>query len=288
MVKPRSIVESLLRLVHAPARPANLRLLIVSTPRVGNTWTRILLTKLYGFDEVPNGELFVHDPSQVPWDNLPPRCILQLHWHRVEPFLTLLRKHRFRSLTLVRHPLDVLISVLQLSQHTTETACWLGSEGGDESPILGASPRSDAFLSYATGPRAKALLSVSLEWWNSPRVLKARYEDLVQDTTGCYRSLTAALGHVESQRLEAAIASCALDRLVTATTGPHFWQGKPGLWKSLIPADEAHAITAAHEKVFRTFGYKCDPDYNLTAAQADANWAFFRDNPRTSRKSKSA
>jgi hypothetical protein len=287
-MNPRSIFKGLLRVVRPSAGPDALRLLIVSTPRVGNTWTRTLLNKVYRFNEVPKGELAVHDPADVPWNDLPARCILQLHWHRTEPFTALLRQHRFRTLTLVRHPLDVLVSILQLSQHTRETGCWLKSENGDESSIRGISPRSDAFLEYATGPRAKALLSVSLEWWDAPRVLKARYEDLVADPSGGFRRITSALGPVDAPKLEEAIASCAIDRLVTADNAPHFWQGKPGLWKSLIPADQAHEITAAHEKVFRTFGYKCDPDYNLTPTQAEANWLFFRDHPRTSQRLKSA
>jgi hypothetical protein len=52
----------------------------------------------------------------------------------------------------------------------------------------------------------------------------------------------------------------------------HFWQGRPGHWKSLLTAHVARRIAAAHPEMFQALGYKCDPDFKLTPAQADLNW----------------
>lgn len=275
-----TLIERCLRaagLVHH--RP---RMLIVSTPRTGNTWLRHLLVKLYGLHARPNGELAVHNPADVPWDDLPPRAILQLHWHTHPDFVARLQEHQFQTITLTRHPLDVLISILQLSQHTDETARWLEGEGGNEAMIHGATPRSKAFLAYAISRRANALLSVSREWWNSPGSFNVRYEDLVRAPHANVKRLVHLLGPVEPGRIDESIEACAIDRLRNPDNAPHFWQGQPGLWKSLLTADEALRIAAAHADVFSLFGYRCDPDLSLSPAQADANWAFLKKNPRKS------
>ena len=81
----------------------------------------------------------------------------------------MLQRHGFRVLVLSRHPLDVLISILHFVRKDRETNNWLGGEGGDERSIFGASPCSPQFLAYATSERAKALLSVSREWWPDPQ-----------------------------------------------------------------------------------------------------------------------
>ena len=253
--------------------PGPSRIYVVSTPRTGNTWLRKLLAKVYRLDEQPNGELAVHHPDDVPWADLPARSVLQIHWHHADPLKTLLRTHRFRPVTLVRHPLDVLISILQLSPHSEETARWMDGEGGDETSIHGASPRSDRFLQYATGPRAKVLLGLTPEWWSVPGTLRLRYEDLVADTPGCLTKLTRSLGKPEPGRVAYAVGECTIDRLRNYKTIPHFWQGKPNLWRSLLTANEARKIADAHPTLFARFGYRCDPDPSLTPDQADANWS---------------
>src|SRR6516162_1611480 len=131
------------------------RVAIISTPRSGSTWMRHLLMKLYqaqGFA--------VHNPAGLDWDHLPPRAVFQLHWHRTHWLLGQLRKQRFRILVLSRHPLDVLISILHFCLRDP-TARWLEGECGSERGIYGAMPTSTAFMDYATGPRANALLSVT-------------------------------------------------------------------------------------------------------------------------------
>ena len=70
------------------------------------------------------GELPVHTIDAVPWAELPDRCIIQLHWHPVEPLLSRFR-HRLRVVTVTRHPLAVLVSILQYCQHIDETWKWL-------------------------------------------------------------------------------------------------------------------------------------------------------------------
>ncbi len=248
------------------------RILVVSTPRSGNTWLRMMLARIYGL-HARNEQLWAHAPGGFRWQDLPQRCVLQLHWEPDDPLTRLLREHGVRTVTLARHPLDVLVSILQYSQHTEDTGFWLQGEGGDESPIRGASPCSEAFLAYSTSRRASRLLSVSADWWQTRLSLKIRYEDLVHDPHKTLARLTRTLGRVSPSVLSETIEACTIDKLRTPENfAPHFWQGKPGLWKKLLTAKAAWRIASANPRSFKRLGYRCDPDPGLTRKQADANW----------------
>ncbi len=248
--------------------PHPFRIAVVSTPRSGNTWFRRLVATTYAIEEWE-----VHSPDEVDWARLSSRCILQLHWHRVEPFTSLLDRHQFRVVVLSRHPLDVLVSILHFAPHEPQTARWLEGEGGNEVPIFDVPPSSRAFLEYATGPRAAALLGVSHEWRQAIGCHCIRYEDLVRDPAAELRRLGEVLGRPAApETIARAIAANSLENLRATSQNQHFWNGQPGLWKALIPAAEARRIARAHSTVFEGGGYQCDPDENLDHGRADANW----------------
>lgn len=243
------------------------RIAIVSTPRSGNTWLRSLLIDVYA---VP--ELAIHNPADLDWSTLPQECVLQIHWHRTAAFLRLLEEAGFHVVTLMRHHLDVLLSILQFCQHDRSTLRWLDGEGGNERPIYGAMPGSVAFAEYACSARAAALLSVSLEWWKAGEVHRLRYEDLVADAEKELERLTQAIGEAPRRRPAEVVARTTLPSLRARFQAEgHFWQGRPGLWRTLLTAAAAERIAQAHRGAL-DFGYACDPDPNLTPAQADRNW----------------
>jgi hypothetical protein len=244
-----------------------IRVVIASTPRTGNTWLRHLLSTVY---QIPT--IAVHNPRDLDWDQLPPECVLQMHWHPIPSFLSRLEKGGFRVVVMARHPLDVLISILHFSLHEP-TARWLEGEDGNERPIYGAMPRSSAFLRYATGKRSRILLSVTPEWWSLPGAIQIRYEALLHDQQGELERLVRDIGGEPRQSLAGALGATTIPRLrVMAQNDHHFWQGKAGLWKKFLPVREAVEIARAHVSVFDTLGYTCDPDLELVDVQADLNW----------------
>jgi hypothetical protein len=248
-----------------------LRLALISTPRAGNNWLRHLLGDLYRFPTIP-----VHSLHDVDWVALPPECLLAIHWHPTPAFLERLSKRGFRCLILARHPLDVLISILHFALHyssTQATQRWLEGEGGNERGIFAAMPRSTAFLNYATGHRAGALLSVSYEWWNLPGCFQVRYENLLTDPEGVLQRLANALGAPPRARVAEVVSASSMARLRQSTGSRyHFWQGQKGLWRSLLPQREASLIADAHREIFAELGYEVNADPALDAAHADANW----------------
>lgn len=102
-----------------------MRLALVSSPRSGNSWLRMLLSSLYDLQQNA-----VHYPQAINWADLPENCIVQIHWHNESQFNSLLKLHGFDVVTIARHPLDLLLSVLHFAPHEPQTACWLQSEGG--------------------------------------------------------------------------------------------------------------------------------------------------------------
>jgi hypothetical protein len=255
---------------------APLRLAVIGTPRSGNTWLRHLLAATYRLEERA-----VHTPGALDWRRLPQRLVLQLHWLRTGHLAALLADQGFQIVVPARHPLDVLISILHFAAHEPETAQWLAGLGGSEAVLHhGATPIGREFLEYAVGRRAAVLLSVSSRWWNVPGSHRSRYEDLVRDTVVALQTLTSALGRpVTAEVLAGAVEANGLDRLRATSTNSHFWQGRPGLWRELLPPAEARLIARTHRSMFETLGYACDPDEALDHDRAEAHWSRLRQAP---------
>lgn len=244
-----------------------LRIAIVSTPRSGNTWLRYLVARVFGIPELSR-----HRLSRNEWRDLPPEIVLQLHHRREPEFEATLAEHGFRVLTISRHPLDVLISILHVAVHEIESEHWLDGRHGDERTIWGAMPRSRCFLDYAVSPRAAELLAVTSDWWQQPDCVSVRYEDCVRDTTAVLEHLESAFGRPRQVEFATALAENSLSRLRGTATNNHFWKGQPGLWRELLPEPEAREIAQAHSAILANLGYVCDPDPVLDPLTADRTW----------------
>jgi hypothetical protein len=244
-----------------------MRLAIISTPRSGNTWFRYILARLYQLDQFA-----VHTPDALDWPALPENCVVQLHWHNTVEFRCVLREHGFRVAVIARHPLDVLISILHFAPREPQTACWLNGEAGNEESIYHKLPVDPAFISYAISARARALLSVSPQWWGVQDALRVRYEDLVRAPLETLNAVGSELGST-AVSLSDALDTLTLERLKPTATNRHFWRGQPGLWRSLLPLEEARQIEAAHADVFSLLGYRCEPDPGLTREQTESLWS---------------
>src|SRR5262249_43283350 len=182
----------------------------------------------------------------------------------------------FRVVTVARHPLDVLISILHFCIYESESEQWLLGAKGTEAGIFAAMPRSRAFVEYATGRRAAELLTVTLDWWGQPGVVGAHYEDCARETDVGLGSWETMFGPVGCGSRAAPVEACSLARLRQRATNNHFWQGQPGLWQLLLPAAEANEIATAQANAMSALGYACDPDPTLDALTADRNWVRLR------------
>lgn len=230
-----------------------MKLLLTSTPRSGNTWLRLMLADLYQLQPYA-----VHTPDALDWKQLPARCIVQLHWERTPEFTSMLAEAGFEVLTIARHPLDVLLSILQFAPHEPQTAMWLSGRGGDESSIHGKDAGSEEFHAYATGPRAATLLSVTPQWWHQPDGLQVRYEALVQDPRAALQAVMDRYGP-PLKPFDEVLPALTIDKLRLTTTNNHFWKGSPGHWQALMPQELVQAAGQAHAQVFEALGYDWQP-----------------------------
>ena len=253
--------------MRAPLRPVG-----PGTPRSGNSWLRRVLATAYAFGGETGWEGWGHDPAEIDWGADPPRSIVQMHLRRGAAFEGLMARHGIRAVVPRRHPFDVLISILQYATHVHDTHLWLAGEGGDESDIRGLDPNHPAFLDYACGPRAKALLAVSREWREAPGAVSVRYEDLVERPLSTLWTVADALGQPPVVAWESALAANTMDELRKTHGFGHIWKGRPGLWRLLLTADSVASLADAHRPLLDAFGEPADPDPALTPDRALAHW----------------
>lgn len=243
-----------------------MRIAIVSTPRSGNTWLRHLLRDMWDFPEIA-----VHNYLDAV--RLPESCVLQLHWYREPNFQHFLSEHNVNVVTVARHPLDVLVSVLHYVRYEPDTAKWLGGNCQLPGSLSEASPVSHDFVRYALSFGSENLLSVTYQWWHDDSAIKVRYEDLVADTARELRQLSGRL-QLSSFGMTSAMAANSLETFKSAPNRQG-WQGRPGLWRELIPFEVATRIFDRHRSVFEMLGYNIEAT-SLSVTEAESNWAALR------------
>jgi hypothetical protein len=218
-------------------------------------------------------EVAAHSPREIAWESLGPDCIVAMHWHRTPAFQSFLARGGFDVVTTVRHPLDVLVSILHFSQYEPATAQWLEGEGGDESALRDADPASPAFLSYALSLRASLFLNVSAEWHSSAKEV-VHYERLVEDPAGTLDAVLRRLG-CPTRRTSDEVArayTLYLMRSQAIRHSCHFWRAEPGLWRRVVPTHYRLSIYERYRDLFVLWGYPRPDEFPLGTEQARENW----------------
>ncbi len=253
----------------SPLSLKNLRIAIVGTPRSGNTWLSLLIHHIYHIPEIALPTL----PENF-WEDLPNACVIQIHQLRNEEIENKLTRYGFQVITPVRHPLDVLISILHYAIWDGQTHHWLDGLNGDEKSIYGAMPRSRVFLDYCESSRVQSLLSISKEWIADSRTKVVRYEELVGNPTKILEPLIEQINPLGLPEIATALKQTELNQLKPKAANHHFWLGKPGLWQQLFTPCEIELLRSAILPIATAEEYSldftlCSPP---TALEADQNW----------------
>jgi hypothetical protein len=241
---------------------SSLRVAVVSTPRCGNTWVRSVLGDILELEE-----LAVHNYTEL--KSIPERAILQVHWYREPCFQRFLKEYGFKIVVLARHPLDVLVSILNFIRYEPLTSRWLEGNAEIPSSLIGQPPTSSEFIRYATSWGAENILSISYQWWHDRDAVKIRYEQLVQQPDETLLGLARRFDPAAFDR-NGAIARFNL-RFFQKLPNKHGWQGQPGLWRQLIVYFDARNIYKRHKNLFDVLEYSVRP-YLLTRASALRRW----------------
>jgi len=144
-------------------------------------------------------------------------------------------ENRFKVVSIARHPLDVLISILHFIRYDQSTERWL--EGNGEIPsALKEQPPTSAFVRYALSWGAENLLAITYQWWRDAATVRLRYEDLVRSPLAEFSKLAMS---VDGQTdFGEAIAQNGIT-ILQSRPNRHGWQASPGLYRSLIVYPDA-------------------------------------------------
>jgi hypothetical protein len=186
-----------------PVDPNSLKIVILSSPKTGNTWLRWLLHYAYGLRIV---ELPLHWAPGCAND-LPPRFVTHQHLFPGESLVRWLVESRAVVLTTIRHPADTFLSLFHYAKwHETGPAAAILKQDGDR-------PGKNAlrYVNYSF-PQVYA---ISLAWARLGSHV-VRYEDLLVDPLSQLRDVTSKIMPLDEERLQAAVLLCKPEHL----TGP--------------------------------------------------------------------
>jgi hypothetical protein len=244
----------------------NLRILIFSTPKTGNTWLRHLLAGIYRLPQY-----YVPPPIDgAKLSGAGERWVTHYHTRPTPELLGWICAQRPVVVTTIRHPGDVLIS---LYHHVR------GFGSGTIDPdflrrMLTAGFERANMTTDSAGQPFSADLACSIEWMHRQGTHVVRYEDLRADTAGTLRDLTARICPVPDERIEAAIEMCDIDQMrnMAGGFGGFFRGGRVGAWRDLLPPDVAETLRAAEPYAgqLAALGYSMDPHDPLISRGIEA------------------
>jgi hypothetical protein len=253
------------------ARPV----ILTATPRSGNTLLQRLFAELTGYSVIAAPTFADLAESEVTGP-----VFVQVHAPNDRHARKFVAGIDADVVTLARHPLDVLLSVLHFSRFEPQILDWLdGAAIPDPTTLHDATPTSEQFIRWATGKGAARLLAITHRWWREGTSHQLRYEDLVTDTPGTVGKLLAELG-IHPQRADVDIDVIADQIRAGALLGlpnHHRWRSTPNGWADLLPIETAIKIHRAHRRVFDDLGYSlAAADPLLDESNAKTNWLAHR------------
>ena len=242
---------------RAAADPAHLRIMILSAPKTGNTWLRLLLHHVYG---VPQVELPTIWDAQVA-ARLPDAFVAHQHYQPTEHLVGWLVANRVTVFSTIRHPADTFLSLFHYLQwHVDESDPYqqlMRKDGGAPGAHAHKYARSYFPLSYG----------LTLAWEKlGSRVV--RYEDLLHDPVAELTRATSVIGQVDPVKISAAAFLCQPERAVAvgSVDERHARTREPGRWRTELPADIVETLRT--QEPFATASARHRFDWSADAAEA--------------------
>ena len=233
-----------------------LRIMIVSTPKTGNTWMKHLLSATYDLPVVDLPVTFKAEEAK----RLGERWIGQQHYYPNPSLLRWAEQNGVIFVTTVRHPGDTFLSLYHYTLN------------------FGEQPRHDKFLLEAAQKDGHELganivhfirnrffcyLNISIAWLHSGQSYVVRYEELWRDPVDTLAALTSRILPVDPERITSAVRRSDI-RALRKKQGhdPRFFrQGSVGEWRQAIPQEilEIFRSVEPYPTQFAALGYTLDP-----------------------------
>lgn len=234
-----------------------MRIAIISSPRCGNTFLRLCLSKLLNLETNA-----FHKPEDFP-KKFPEKFIFQLHWEMEENLKNFLYNENFKIITLTRNPLDIFISILRFIKYEKEVEKWLdGKLELNQTIFKNYEPNDLQFINWCSSENGKKLLDVSFKWSNLRKIHSIKYENLVlnleNELNGIYKFLN--IKHINYNRAVNTFKKFDINYF-KSLPNKHGWKGKINNWQTYFNKKNAETIYYNHSTFFNFFKYELELDY---------------------------
>ena len=251
-----------------------MKILIVGTPRTGNTWVKRCLSLIYDLPVVDFSLPEFWRPFDAhPYDQLGHRWIAHQH---LPPFDSIVRWARDRNVILItttRHPADTLVSLYHYARN-------FGARGEIERETLELLQMSDkqdkreANSTSSNGLQAYVrekffkTLHFSIAWLQRRFSYGIRYESLWDKPFETIETLTNQISPVSCQHIRDCLEKCQLEQMRKDAQGDaaFFRGGGLGNWKTSLPAEIVEMLRhlSPYASQIEWLGYRLD-DYPIAS-----------------------
>jgi hypothetical protein len=214
---------------QADSQP-DLKIMIVSTQKTGNTWLRFMLATVYNLPTVELPFSFDVDAANAFGD----RWILQQHLSPEPELLDWAEQNNVVFITTIRHPGDVLISLYHYVRAFNDKINFHQlAILADDDGSFGAPVREVVRTMF------KDIMAVSVDWIATGRTHVVRYETLYADPVSTLVALTDAIAPVSLDSIERAVErhDMRVMRALLPRQSAFFRKGGSGGWRDVLPRD---------------------------------------------------
>jgi len=228
------------------------KLMIASTPKSGNTWVKLILSRVYDLPVLiaPNGF------EQEQWDALGEDWVVHQHISATSESINWFNDNNIPVITTIRHPGDVLVSLF----HYTK---WKKTNGHLDVLAEDKDEMGEHTLNFVTSYRFAKFLQLSIKWLKHGSYVM-RYEELLHDPVTAIYNFTQKVQPVDLKRIQAAVASCELGVLKKTNDKRHFRAGIKGQWQDEVPEEILDFLKSdkKYQTILNYLGYSFDSDSN--------------------------
>ena len=229
-----------------------MRIVISSPPKMGNTWLKCLLSRVYDLEWIvgqsspdTNIEQFYRFVSE---GRFPDNTIFHQHCKYKPKLCDVIDSVPAHLVTIVRDPYDAFVSMYHWIQTRTDIDQNVGKVRKKQRPrdaMVGKSMDDPIILDYLADSFG-GLIQRADEWVHSGRAIVVRYEDLNRDPVEALTRVTNQIEPVETARIERAVEACSIDnmrKMSKRMSQQRVRTGKVG--------DSRDKLQESHLKIFR-------------------------------------
>lgn len=232
----------------------NLKILIASTPRSGNTWLKLLLSEIYNLPIVSLTTSFDEARYELSTD----RWVAHQHYYPQPHLLSWAKQKGVHLLTMVRHPADTLLSLVHYLRNLPPA---FSPEETGQLPRLDGEVFGPETIRFVER-EFSSWLGISVGWVLARASLVVRYEDLRCGPLATLSALTSKICPIPQPRIKRAIAMCEFDKLHTRSEldAKFFRSGRIGEGRIALPPSMLNILSSREPYIsqYAILGYEAD------------------------------